>query len=943
MPRGPATSKRQPGAANQRDTRHENGLVVPAKKVPKQKSNGHLNGYAKAPESTSSTPPLPRTPPPSNRHAQRPAPGESMAEHKMAAQIPRKASVDGSSDSASDVYPNATASPEIHRQINVNMSKNPAVHHDALSFAFTVLRSCPLWDTLAILIVLLQIPPTFLSIVHLLFATLTFVPPSTAASAGLSFTDIIHGTLGTPSIGTIFLIDVLVLMVWLFLWSPLQDIALDLAQTVIALTLGGGTSGKGAGMKNVLWCFSVIGVSHYFRGNTVHHSGLRAMIGSNGFLSSPDPDDPLEPRSSNGNKRHGLIRSILAIHILTQGVVRYIRDWYVRREKRDNSASIGDPEAGKALDANSDPVAPATQPQENDSPPPTAVGASPVATFKKKKKQSAQVRLRQPLWAALASTKIVMVKEYETSHTAAESAGTNTTGANDLGSAPFNSEADRIWITSVTFDEVAFSTSFFPIHKVLDSNEQSRGNDSGGKDNSKPFYVHVNHAPWPTRIESRTDSEQVPGQSTRWSGVIVGLAPTSSYQCDFYSTRDDSMLFSASVRTLQSASTDISVGLATGPHVQGRPGSPTSTLKASIATQQQKLLDEKKIQSSKRKDQSRKVNSLRKEIDKLNSSLQTAGGSDDKLRQKIQQNTLNMRQAEDKVLDLEAEIGRIQKLPSDDTSDYSSAKAKIQSQRDEHKLARRDFDSAKLAADREIEDCQNDFTSLQHKCDTKQSRLTFLNKKHESLTDANAKGLDEAQRKEREREDKKLHREKCEEFYMARDMEINNHISDGRIALGMLISAIQKVQQSQLQQGAFQSNHSPGISSHSLDTTGLTSETVSENGGMNAGAYPWNPTPPPAFSSYAPGLYSQSIAPPAYSPQQLLKTRDRSSSMLSTASHFTQSSSDGPGTGSGFAGNGKLTWEDAREDRKGSSASGSGSGSGAGSVGDPKSPIASKW
>ncbi|PBP24908.1 ubiquitination network signaling protein [Diplocarpon rosae] len=943
MPRGPAISKRQPGAANQRDTRHENGLVGPTKRVQKQKSNGHLNGYAKAHERTSSTPPLPETPPPSSGNAQRPGPVERMAERKMVAEISRKASVDGSSDSASDVYPNAPATPEIHRQINVNSSKNPAVHHDALTFAFTVLRSCPLWDTLAILIVLLQIPPTFLSIVHLLFATLTFVPPSTATSAGLSFTDILQGTLGTPSIGTIFLIDVLVLLVWLFLWSPLQDIALDLAQTVIALTLGGGTSGKGAGMKNVLWCFSIIGVSHYFRGNMVQNSGLRAIVGSNGFLGSPDPDDPLEPRASNGNKRHGLIRSILAIHILTQGVVRYIRDWYVRREKRDISASIGDPEAGKVLDANSDSVSRITPTQENDSPA-SAAGGSPVATFKKKKKkQSAQVRLRQPLWAALASTKIVMVKEYETSHTAAESAGTNATGANDLGSAPFNYEADRIWITSVTSDEVAFSTSFFPVHKVPDGKEQSKGNDSGGKDKSKPFYVHVNHAPWPTRIESRTDAEGVPGQSTRWSGVIVGLAPTSSYQCDFYRTLDDSMLFSASVRTLPSASADLSVGLATGPQLQGRPGSPLPTLKASIATQQQKLLDEKKIQSSKRKDQSRKVNLLRKEIDKLNSSLQTAGGSDDKLRQKIQQNTLNMRQAEDKVLDLEAEIGRIQVLPTDDTSDYSSAKAEIQLQREEHKLARCDFDSTKLAADREIEDCQNDLNSLQHKCDTKQSRLTFLNKKHESLTDANARGLDEAQRKEREREDKRLHREKCEEFYMAREMEINNHISDGRIALGMLISAIQKVQQSQLQQGAFQSNHSPGISSHSLDTTGFTPEAVPENGGMNAGAYPWNPTPPPAFASFAPGLYSQSIAPPAYSPQPLSRTRDRSSSMLSTASHFTQSSSEGPRTSSGFAGNGKLTWEDAREERKGSSASGSGSGSGAGSVGDPKSPIASRW
>jgi len=108
----------------------------------------------------------------------------------------------------------------------------------------TVLSSLPLQDTIAILIVLLQIPPTFLSIVHLLFATLTFVPPSSTALSALSFPDILNGTLGTPSVATIFFVDAVVLLVWLFLWSPLQDIALDLAQTVIALTLGGGTNGR---------------------------------------------------------------------------------------------------------------------------------------------------------------------------------------------------------------------------------------------------------------------------------------------------------------------------------------------------------------------------------------------------------------------------------------------------------------------------------------------------------------------------------------------------------------------------------------------------------------------------------------------------------------------------------------------------------------------------
>ncbi|KAL2074197.1 hypothetical protein VTL71DRAFT_7975 [Oculimacula yallundae] len=948
MPRGSATSKRQPGAANQRDTRHENGLVGPGKKVQKQKSNGQLNGHAKSTESNSSTPPLPGTPPPSNGHARRPVPGESMAENKMVAGLSRKGSIDGSSDSASDVYQNASGGPASleHRQINVNAAKNPAVHHDTLSFVLTVLRSCPLWDTLAILIVLLQIPPTFLSIVHLLFATLTFVPPSTAATSGLSFTDILHGTLGTPSVGTIFLIDVLVLMVWLFLWSPLQDIALDLAQTVIALTLGGGTTGKGAGMKNVLCCFSVIGLSHYFHGNTIHTFGLRAIMASNGLISSTDPDDPMEPSPGNSTKRHGLIRSILAIHILTQGVVRYIRDWYVRREKRDSSASISDPEAGKAQDAGSDSTT-TPQIQENDSSASVAVGV-PAATFKKKKKQSAQVRVRQPLWAALASTKIVMVKEYETSHTASESAGTNATGANDLGNAPFNSEADRIWVTSIGSDEVAFSTSFFPVHKIQDGSEENRGLDSSGIDRSKPFYVKVNQTIWqPTRINSTADSEQSQGEQTRWSGVIVGLAPTSSYQCDFYSTSDDSLIFSASVRTLQSSTADLPVGLSPGPQTTGRPGSPTSTLRNSIATQELKLQEEVRRQKANRKDQRSKIAMIKKEIDRLTSSIQSTGPNDEKQKQKIYQSNLNKAQAEEKTQELESEIASFQAVPTDDTARYPSAKAEIQAQRDKHKLARSEFNNAKQAAEREIEERKNELIAIQHKRDTKQARLTFLNEKHENLTDANAKGLDEAQRKEREREDKRLNREKIHEFYTNRDQHLSVSIQDGTAALNALAHAMATLQQGLDQQDMYQADQGPDLSGQNLSNNGFPPDMIPENGGMNVAANPWNPSSFSAFSSSNVPSDLTVTAGSNYSPHGI-RTRGRTSSMLSNVSGFTQSSSEGPGGTSAFfpAMGAHTMWSDAREERKTSSASGSGSGSG--SLSDPKSPTvsnlrASRW
>ena len=722
----------------------------------------------------------------------------------------------------------------MHRRIDVNAAKNPAVHRDVgpLSLALTVLRSCPLYDTIAILIVLLQIPPTFLSIIHFLFATLTFVASFDVGHFWNKSSRIYSkGHLGTPSLATIVVVDLVVLLVWLFLWSPLQDIALDLAQTVIALTLGGGTSGREAGMNNVLVCFGIIGISHLVRSGNVKQTGLRALLqsSSRGFIGTPDPDDPLEPVSQDKKGPHGWIRSILAIHILTQGVVRYIRDWYVRREKRDTSASIGDPEAGKVAADNNE-TTPNTQTPDNE--PSISLPLSNTAvTSKKKRKQSAQVRIRQPLWAALASTKIVMVKEYETSHTAAESAGTNATDINNLGNAPFNTEADRIWITYVGSDEVFFSTSYFPTHTPEGCEEKSV--DSSGVDKSKPFFVRVNRTTWqPTRINATTDPDQPAGQDTRWSGEIFGLAPMSSYECDFVSTVDSVVIFSTSVRTLQPPTDVAAVGLSPNPQVTGRPGSPTTTLRTSIASSEVKLTEERNRQKRERKDQKSKVNAIRKEIEKLINSIASAGGNDDKLRQKVQQAHLNQKQADDMVSSLGVQIESLETIPTDESSTYTTSKRSYQSERDTHKQLRHEFHNAKQSIDRDVAALTNEFATLQQKHERMQGRITKLSGEHERITDANARGIDEAQRKATERQAKEAERAKMEGMYLGRLHSYNSQVETNTTHLQGLFLTIQALQNAEIyaaQQQQVQLGDSPTTSIPNLSVPfGVSGNGVSD-------------------------------------------------------------------------------------------------------------------
>jgi ubiquitination network signaling protein AcrB len=938
MGRSSAFPKRPPGtAANQHNAKHENGIVGPGKRIQKQKSNGHLNGHTKSSERPpSATPFLPATPPPTNGHAR--VPTEVAFDQKMATDTLRCASVETYSESSSSesYLQNGTTislSQENHRRIDVNAAKNPAVHRDAgpMNFVLTVLRSCPLYDTIAILIVLLQIPPAFLSVIHILFASLTFVPPSTSTHSSFSFTDIFEGTLGTPSVATIIAVDLLVLLLWLFLWSPLQDIAIDLAQTVIALTLGGGTSGRDAGFNNVLVCLGIIGVSHLARSGSIKHPGLRMLLPA----SRSDPEDPSEPAPQTSKKGpHVWLNTILAIHILTQGVVRYIRDWYVRRERRDSMlSSLGDPEAAKGSMPENAINESASNTPNTMTPDVDSLGSFPISNVmdktlnpKKKRKASAQVRIRQPLWAALASTKIVMAKEYETSRTAAESAGTNATDINNLGNAPFDAEADRIWITYVGFDQVCFNTSYFPSHMYADTSQgHDEVPDSPGVDKSKPFFVRVNKTTWqPTRIHAITNSSPS-NADLRWGGEIFGLAPMSSYECEFVSTADGSTIFTTSIRTMHAPTADTATSSAVSPSIQrpARPDSPTTTLKTSIATAEAKLTEERNRQKRERKEQKTKTNATRKEIDKLSSNIASSGGNDDRLRQKIQQSNLHAKQADDAVAHLTEQLEILENLPDDDLKKWAYAKSAWHAQKDMHKTSRSEFHEAKVTAERLTQALTADVATLQQKCERMQSRINKLNGEHERITDANARGLDEAQRKASERAAKEAERVRTEMMYMERLDMFGPQIQEMERTLRSVWANIHAIQQVEClaAQAQAQAQQSPSASAPNLNPYDIPEGIIPNT------PYPWNPT------NFIPSYGAPSVNP--LNSQQGHRTRGRSSSMLSNVSGFTQSSVDEPP----LPRDAQVIIQRERQKSDGGS---SGSGT-SGSVGDPKSPGQAKW
>jgi hypothetical protein len=591
-------AKGKKNAANQHDKRHENGNAAPGKRITKQKSSSQLNGHPNG-KPQPSTPPL-RSHVDDAMTQQQPASAHDAASAASvqfsstpttacaAAQERARAASDASLDNgdACRLY-DAGSGPFDHvpaaalRRGDANGSKYASVSMASLlSVPATILTSCPLRDVLAILIILLQLPPTVLTVVQFLFATLTFVPPQagtplSALSAFPSFTDIFQGSGGTPSLFTTIFADAFILIIWLVLWVPVQNFFLDLAQAVIAIALGGAAAGKNGTTNSIFICLIIILSNHLFRfrplrQHILHFLWTGLSRGGLDFLTSP-PSAPTTLESFSSP--HGWLRSILGVHILAQGVVRIIRRSLSRRDATPSlpTGKKTDPEAGVLQRANSttlDPTADVPNSSSTDGRPP---GPSPAAHSKtdkasstrRKRKQATHVRSQQPFWAALASTKVTVLKEMESSRAANDADEANAKDANHIGNAVWRSEDDRVWVSEVGYSDISFRVNLFTGSEFQEQDEECSTVGSG-IDKSKPFYIRVNGADWSsTRIRQSTSLGYQGQEGTGfWVGEIFGLTALSNYYCEFVRTVDNEVFYSASLIT--SASPVAELGMCCG-------------------------------------------------------------------------------------------------------------------------------------------------------------------------------------------------------------------------------------------------------------------------------------------------------------------------------------------------------------------------------------------
>ncbi|EPS43899.1 hypothetical protein H072_2073 [Dactylellina haptotyla CBS 200.50] len=599
----------------------------------------------------------------------------------------------------------------------------------------TILPSWPLIDSLTLLIILLQLPTTLLTLVHLLFASLSFVPhnltllgqnPSAPTlNYGAISNYIFQGQQGGPSVLTIIISDIIMALVSMLLWPSARIFLVDLAQAVVALSLGAGSSGPGnsGAMRNAAVCASVVGISQILRerSHIAQHLGIPVPETAGNELNTLTPSTPSP----------GSIRSALAVHIVAQGVMKALRRWLTLRDPAEYAASHP-ATSSSALNTASSNVSSASHGASaakggnassvvSNAPKDPEVGCP--TTTKKKGKLGIWVRGQQPLWAALASS-IVHLKEVEKLHAA------NTSDSKAaLTDAVYAADEPRVWITRIGSNEIEFGSNYHPPSTFTDD-------ESGDK--RFPFIVELNGIKWPQTTISMANGSSRGGdgadESTisrtrdeeEWTAEISGLTPTTVYDISFIRRTTGEIIYSASVGTTSKQATSVDAPKEPVPSKPQRPLSPITTLQNSLNASRNNLEEHKRRIKVSKKSNSRRISSLRSEIDSLKSRLGSGDKGDERARRRALSLRDSVRRAEEETENIHMELETLKELPEDQEKEWEEKKKLWKSEKENLGASEKDAIAMREQADRRITEIKNEINSAGGKRDKAARRVSNL-------------------------------------------------------------------------------------------------------------------------------------------------------------------------------------------------------------------------
>lgn len=885
-------------AAHQHDKRHESGLAAPGKRVIRQRSNhnlqqqqsnGHINGK------TNGQPNPPAQPSSSTgtdysydiarpaTEAPRPAPVSTNSHpHHIAFGdvVERDRTNSDASMDGMEVYDGAEEGQHVSMAYaEMDGRRQSGARKSTLGVVSTILAYYPLRDAISILILLLSLPATLVLVIQTLFASLTFVPPT----AGISIPSIKElfnaSSLGYPALATILVVDLIFYLCWLPIWKPVQGMLLDLSQAVIAVSLSGATTRDNGPTYSILSCSAVVCIVHVLRYRAIHLTAfdyLRSILAKLEIGIDLSVLSPLSATSflhSAPVQNHGwlytAVRTILGIHIVSQGVTTCIRRSLASANERSNhvpAITKSEPDLANH-ESNRSSNSGTPDPSQHQSVSMDRVGSrdgkARESSSKRRRKQANEVRSKQPLWAAIASTKVTFVKEMEQrssnndskealamdgSKSIAEWAGLSTSKATKA----------RLWLEEVRDTEIFFRADLSPLVIAEFDGYRETISAAAGIDKTRPFYIRINGASWSSaKIYPAYNDDRT--KQLGWHGEIFGLAPMSSYLCEIVSMAKHEVLCSSSLIT-QSARTAEQVPIIVAPTQPQslRPSSPTTTLRKSIEQASASLLETKNKTKKTKKDQRAAYSDIRKEINQLKSKLENSGGLDDRQARRLQQITQHKNQADEAAVQIAKQVQDMGEIPDDEINASDAIRRDWQRVNNAKAAAITESDKSRIEMERESRDIRTEIAAAESKREKLHARSE---QRKDELSQAAAKQLAEASARQKHNHERAMRRKEHE----STETQLRFHISKmGSEAEILDAKAVEAYQQGQSLYSTWPSSHQNYSSPPTPDDMLPHQES---NGFSNF---------PQAFVPYAQQHHLQQNGP-----------RGRSSSMLSQYSGFT--------------------------------------------------------
>lgn len=585
----------------------------------------------------------------------------------------------------------------------------------------TILAACPLWDVIAMLVLLLQLPPTLISVIHGVFAVLTFVPNS----ANFSFGNLpsLHELMavdpaGAPSMQTVLLVDAFLMLCFVWLAVPAQNILLELAQVVIAITLGGAAASQGRATSSLIMCLTIIAFSHVTRWNTARQFGFAFLTSTvSGASSTESPEYDGSRHSNRLWLPPGKVRSVLGAHILAQGILKGVRRYISSSKTQSHVRSILKKNDGDSISSTITTPKTISNPPESNSesglhatgdgrppgqPPNNVVKEKLMNLKRKNKKYATQVRVQQPLWSLVAKGKLQVAQGYDGTRPNQDSQDAHAVNMSNLGSVEFANTGNRVWLGDIGATEVTLGVSLLHDSEERNSSAKSRG-----------WYIKINGASYPIKAKMIDKLEVMDDVLETWEAKIYGLNPLAPYHCEVL-TDFDTTIYETHLVTQSAPSMETITSLPTAVPVL-QPSSPVATLRSSIRGIESEAEKSKNQVRSSRKQHKTALERLQSQIDRETAKFSNTGGTDERQRQRAKQLDKSIAKVRAETQEAQERLSQMGDIPTDQRQKYSKARDEAKSRRKKMDARKSAFDRSKRESDKLVTAAKADIDTLIHK------------------------------------------------------------------------------------------------------------------------------------------------------------------------------------------------------------------------------------